>query len=129
MPQLTSIVLKDAADANVTFLPKGIVGNVATVVNSTGVPIGERRMTFAISQTQTGRRKSSIKLTLPIVQDIVVSGITKPTVVRNAYVDVVVTHDDTSSTAERADTLAFLKSALANEEMIEKLIVDLEGPY
>jgi hypothetical protein len=129
MAAFTSLVLKDHAAADHTFSPRDLTGGVATTVNSAGVPIGEKTASFAITKTTTGRRKMTLKLVLPIVQDVVVAGISKPTVVRSAYADLTVTVDATSSTAERQDLLAYLISFISETGQIKPMIEDLSAPF
>ncbi|DAD51560.1 TPA_asm: coat protein [ssRNA phage Esthiorhiza.2_51] len=129
MVQLTSLVLKDHAAADVTFAPRDIVNGVATTVNSTGVPIGEQLASFAVSKTQAGKRKVTMKIVLPVVQDVTYSGVTRPTVVRTAYAELTLTFDGTSSTTERQDLHAALKAMLADTTQIKPLIETLASPY
>lgn len=129
MPQLIGIVLKDHADADHTFAPKGIPNGVATLAQSTGVPIGDRRLTISSTETASGRRKIAMKLVIPVVQDVEVSGISKPTVVRTSYVDISFAFDGTSNTAERQDVLAYAKSLLSNTTLIDSVVEDLETLY
>jgi len=129
MTQLVTVVLKDAAAADHSFIPRDITGGVATLVNSTGVPIGEKTVSVSTSRTTSGRRKTTLKLVIPVVQDVVVAGISKPTVVRTAYCDVGFTFDGTSNHDERADILAYLVSALGDTTVFKPAIVDLSAPY
>lgn len=129
MTQLAPIVLKDMANADVTFTPRDIAGGVATLVNSAGVPIGEKKVSLSVSQTASGRRKINIKLVIPEVQDVTVGGVSKPTVVRTAYLDTSITFEGTSNTDERTDALAHLKSLLAETTLIGPAIVALSAPY
>jgi len=128
MPALANVVLKDHADADVTFVPRDSVAGLSTLVNSSGVPAGEKTLTVLLSKTQTGKRKGSIRLALPVVQDVVVSGISKPTKVRTAYADIQLTFDDTSTTTERQDMRKAL-DALMSTSMVTSLIDDLNAPY
>nr|QDH88675.1 MAG: hypothetical protein H1Bulk304066_000002 [Leviviridae sp.] len=116
MPQLNNAVLKDGATtpANHTFTPDNISGGVATLIESTGVPIGDKRLTVSLVQTSAGRRKVTMKLTIPVVQDATVNGVTRPTVVRTAYADLTFSYDGSSSLQERKDTRAYIVSALAD---------------
>lgn len=116
MPQLTSLVLKDGAatPANHTFAPRDITGGVATLIESTGVPIGDKRLSIALNRTQNGRQKVTMKLAVPVVQDQVISGISRPTAVRVAYADVTFSFDQTSGTQERKDVLAYAASLFSN---------------
>jgi hypothetical protein len=128
MPQLAAVVLKNDAQVDHTFNPRGIAGGVATLVNSTGVPIGDKRVTISHARTANGRDKITLRVALPIVQDVVVAGISKPTVVRSAFADMTFTVDQTSSTAERADILAFAWSLLGHS-VTRDLVADLEDLY
>lgn len=54
MPQLQNIVLTDRATTpvNHTFVPRDIDRNgVATVVESTGVPVGENQLSISLTRT------------------------------------------------------------------------------
>jgi hypothetical protein len=128
MPQLTSIVLKDNADADHTFTPNNVQGGVATLVESTGVPLGDKRITVAQNQTAQGRRKVTLKLAIPVLQDAVVNGVTRPTVVRVAYCDMTLSFDGSSSTSERKDVLAYAESLLGTT-LIQNAAGDLQGIY
>lgn len=129
MPQLSAVVLKDHADSDVTFNPRDIANGVATLANSTGVPLGDRQVSIARNRTATGRQKVTMKMAIPIVQDSVVNGISKPTIVRSAYADVTMTFEATSSTVERQDALAFLKSFLGNTTLVKPIVEDLASPF
>lgn len=132
MPQLVPLVLKDgkATPVDHTFIPREIAGGVSTLVESTGTPIGERRLTLSQNRTTSGRVKVIARLVIPVVQDAVVNGISKPTIVRTSYADVTLSFDSGSSTAEREDTVALIRSLLANEQtMVQAFAVDLEGLY
>jgi len=130
MAAFAPVVLKDHADADVTFAPRDIVNGVATLVNSTGVPIGDKRLSLAIQNVgNNGRRRVSFKLVLPVVQDVVVAGISKPTVVRTAYADVTLTFDATSSLNERKDLREHLRTLCADASFGSAAIDSLDVPY
>jgi hypothetical protein len=129
MPQLANVVLKDHAGTDHTFIPRDVTGGVATTVLSTGVPIGEKTASFSVTRTATGKRKCLLKMALPVVQDVVVSGISKPTVVRTSYAEISFNFDPTSSTAERQDALAYAISFLKDTGQIAPLVEDLAAPY
>lgn len=114
MPAFASVVLKDGATANHTFAPRDITGGVATYVESTGIPIADKRLSVAQTRVAaSGRTKVSVKLVLPVVQDVIVNGVSKPTVVRTGYADLVFTTDSTANLAERKDLRSYLDSAIA----------------
>lgn len=130
MPQLAPVILKDDLDANHTFNPKGIVVNVATLAESSGVPIGNNTIQIRHDSGKgpLGREKVKISFQLPVVQNVEVSGVTRPTVVRVAYGDITFSFDKGSGTAERANTIAFAKNSLANA-MILAVAKDLDDLY
>lgn len=128
MPQLSAMVLKDHANADHTFAPKDITGGVATLVESTGVPIGERRLSISTTRTAQGRVKCQIKLVLPVVQDVVVAGISQPTVVRTAYADLSFSFDGRSNPTERKDALAYVESLLGLAPT-ESIVGDVSSFY
>lgn len=132
MPQLAALVIKDAATtpADHTFNPRGIEGGVATLVESSGVPIGESRISFSQTRNGSGRIRAAVKLAIPVVQDATVGGITKPTVVRTSYADVTFNFDSSSSTQERKDLVKFVNDMLSSTKtMVQGYLVDLEGLY
>lgn len=130
MPQLTTLVLTDGAatPANHSFAPRDTTNGVSTLIESTGVPVGDKRLSFALNRTQNGRVKTTIKLAIPVLQDQVVNGISRPSVVRAGFADVTLSFDQTSSTQERKDVLAMLASALQNE-FTKAIAADLQSPY
>jgi hypothetical protein len=128
MPQLTSIVLKDGLEADQTFTPRGIVGGVATLVKSNGVPVGDVKITASHTRTQTGREKIVLKLQIPVVQDVTVNGISKPTVVRSAFADITFTVDQTSNDVERDHLVGYTWNLIGNA-LTRSLVVDLEDIY
>jgi len=128
MPQLNQLVLKDKDNVDHTFSPTGITGGVATLEESTGIPIGNKRLTLSSSQTAAGRRKVTLKFAIPIVQDASVNGVSRPTVVRTGYADLTFSFDGGSSTAERHMVRHFLAQSLSNA-MIESMVNDLQSVY
>jgi hypothetical protein len=128
MPQLTNVVLKDNANADHTFTPNDIQGGVASLVETTGVPLGDKRITISLTQTSQGRRKVTTKLSIPVVQDAVVAGVTKPTIVRTAYAELTLSFDSSSSAVERKDVISYIKSLMANA-MYVSTAGDLQGIY
>jgi hypothetical protein len=134
MPQFEPVVLKDRATPQVdhTFNPRGIDGGVATLVESvSGVPLADRKITIGAARTASGRVKVSIRVALPVVQDVDVGGVTKPTIVRAGYADLNFNFDSSSSTRERDDLVSFVEGLLAwtDNDMMMGAIVDLQGIY
>jgi hypothetical protein len=113
-----------------TFTPRNIEGGVGTVVESTGVPIGDKRVTVSLNKTSTGRYKAVLKGVFPVVQDQVVNGITSPTVVRTAYSEIHFAFDERSTEQERKDVVGMMESALkATSNLTNGVFVSLEGIY
>lgn len=112
MPQLAPIVLKDNSGVDHTFVPQGAPGGVATLVESTGVPIADKKISISQTRTANGRRKTLIKVQLPVVQDMVVGGVSRPTAIRTAYAELTLSTDATSNPGERGDLTAYIKSFL-----------------
>lgn len=133
MPQLQNLVLKDRAATPVdhTFTPLEVKGGVATVVETAGVPIGDKRFSVSLSKTpQNNRYKTTIKMVVPVVADETVNGVTRPTVVRTSYVDATFTFDNTSTLQERKDVVGMFASSLEpTKVLVNDSVVLLQGIY
>jgi hypothetical protein len=112
MSAFAPIVLKDFADVEHTFNPRDIKNGVATYVESTGVPVADKTVSVSVNRTTTGRMKITYKAAIPIVQDVTINGVSKPTVVRTGYADISFTFDSTSSLTERRDFRRLIVTAL-----------------
>lgn len=133
MPQLQNLVLTDRAvtPVNHTFTPLGIdpKTGVATVAETTGVPIGEPKFTLLMKRVN-GRYKGTLKMSVPIVQTQVINGVSTPVVVRSAFVDATFTFDGGSSEQERMDVVGMFASALsASKILVNDTLVKLQGVY
>lgn len=132
MPTLAPMVLKDRAATPVdhTFNPRDTTNGVTTLTESTGVPIGERRITMAHLRSNNGRIRAVTKFVVPVVQDVEVNGITRPTVVKTNYAEVTFNFDGVSTTQERKDIVGFVENYLkAANTVANGFIVDLEGLF
>jgi hypothetical protein len=133
MPQLANLVLTDRAATPVahTFKPENISGGVGSLAESSGVPIGNNRVTISLTRTKdTGRYKPVLRMTFPVVQNETINGVTRPTVVRTAYADVSFSFDPSSTTQERKDVVGMVQTALLPAAtVVNSVIVDLEGIY
>lgn len=126
MPQFAPITVKDGAPTPVdrTFNPRDITQGVATLTESTGVPLADNRLTMSLVRTQAGKSKATLRFVLPIVQDAVVNGVTRPTLVRTAYADLTLTFEDSSTEQDRKNARVLLSNLLSHAltaEMIDKL--------
>lgn len=132
MPQLQNIVLTDraATPVNHTYTPRDIVGGVAEVVESTGVPIGDNRFTVSLKETAQGRFKGVLKGQFPIVQNQTINGVTTPVVVRTSYCTMEFSFDKSSTEQERKDCVGLMQSSLdTSKTLVNDSIVKLQGIY
>lgn len=132
MPQLQNLVLSDRESTPVahTFVPRDITGGVASVVESTGVPIGENTVTVSLRKTPSGRYKAVIKGKFPIVQTQDVNGIESPVVVRTAYAELTFDFDQTSTEQERKNVVGMMEDALTSDEpLTNDVLTKLQGVY
>lgn len=132
MPQLQNLVLKDRKSTPVdhTFTPKDIVNGVGTVIESTGVPVGNSRVSIQTRQTPSGVYKATLRLAIPTVVTETVNGVASPKVARTAYANVEFSFDATSSEAERNDVVGMLADALApTKTLVNDAVVKLQGVY
>lgn len=132
MPQLQSLVLTDRASTPVdhTFTPRDVRGEVGTVIESTGVPIGNSRFSVSLRKTSTGKYKAALQLAVPVVQTETINGVSKPVVVRSGFAAAEFTFDETSTLQERKDVVGMFASSLGSSKvLVDSLVVGLEGVY
>jgi len=133
MPQLQNLVLLDRAATPVshTFTPRDIVSGVGTVIESSGVPIGNSRVSVSLSQVaSSGRYKATVKIARPVVATQVINGVSTPVIVRTAYADLTFTFESSSSEQERTDLVGMLADALGTSKtLINDVVVKLQGVY
>lgn len=133
MPQLQSLVLTDRATptpVNRTFVPRDIeAGGVGVVVNAASTPIGGERVSVSSKKANT-RYKGELRLVLPVVQTETINGVSRPVVVRTAYVTVTTSFDEQSTEQERKDAIGLAASALdSSKVLVNDALVKLEGVY
>lgn len=131
MPQLSNLVLTDRTTptpVDHTFVPRDIQNGVATVVESSGVPVGENRV--ALSLRKSTKYRGRLVATFPVVATEVINGISTPKVVRTATVEVLTNFDPTSSEQERADAIGMVASALlSSKTLVNDCLVKLQNIY
>lgn len=133
MPQLQSLVLTDrtpTTPVNLTFVPREIDSKgVGTVINSAGTPIGEKRCSVSMTK-RNNRYKGEVRLALPVVATETVNGVSRPVVVRTAYVTLQADFAGESTEQERNDAIGMMSSALATSKvLVNDALVKLEGVY
>lgn len=132
MPQIQNLVVADraATPVNHTYVPRDIVGGVATVVESTGVPIGDNVITLSLKKTDQGRFKATLKGRFPVVQTQTINGISTPVVVRTAFGECVFSFESTSTLQERKDVVGLIANSLsASAPLVNDTLTKLEGVY
>jgi hypothetical protein len=131
MPSFTTLVLTDRAATPVahTLVPRDRENGIATVVESTGVPVGETAFSIAPRRSQQ-RVKTRIVLRIPVVQTETINGIATPKVVREAIVDATFNFAVTSSEQERKNAVGMFQSALdPSKLLVNDTIVKCEHIY
>jgi hypothetical protein len=133
MPQLQNLVVNDRQATPVahTFVPLDIdKNNVGTVVETTGVPIGNSRVTISSKVLPSQKHKARMTMAVPVVQTQTINGVSTPVVVRTAYADLTFTFDSTSSEAERNDIVGMLANSLdPSATLVNDAVVKLQGVY
>ncbi len=133
MPQLTTLVLKDRTTptpVDHNFIPREIKDGVGTVVESTGVPVGDSRVAIGLRQTPSGIYVGTVRLTIPIVQTQTINGVSSPVVVRTSYAELTVKFPQTSTEAERNNAIGMMYDALKPAQtLVNDTLVKLQGVY
>lgn len=131
MPALQNLAVVDRETTPVThtFVPRDVKDGTGLVVRNTGVPVGEEKLT--VSMRKVGSKfRGKLTLSVPIVQNETINGVTLPKVVRTGYATVEFTFDETSSTQERTNLQGMVADALGvTKTLVFKTLVDLEGVY
>jgi hypothetical protein len=130
MPNMTTLTINDRQPTPVPhdFKPQGIQNGVATFIHSQGIPAGDVRLTMSQTRNQNGRRKVTMKITAPVVGDVVVDGVTKTGVQRTNYAELTFNYDETSTQTERETVMAFVAYLTGSGNAFMNAIVrDLEG--
>lgn len=127
MAQLTSIVLNDGT-ADVTFLPHEITSqNVARLRTNADTVIGAEELSVQ-GRDAVNNRRVTVKVTLPVVQNEVINGITTPKVVRQQIATVELSLPKTSVKGDRTRARNLIASALSNA-LIAAVIDSNESLY
>jgi len=132
MPQLANIVLQDSAATPVdhTYTPRDIVDGVATVIEGSGVPIGDNSVSWSLRKTPSGRYKGIIRARFPIVQTQTINGVSTPVVVRQANCELTVNFDATSTEQERKDACRLMQTILrSSNPAVWDCFTKLQGVY
>jgi hypothetical protein len=123
---MANMTLVGPGAVNWVFKPSNVIGGEATFIKSNGVPLADQVAKIKVSRTSTGRVKVDYRLSIPVVQDMEVAGVTRPTIVRTAYFNGTLTADATSSSSERQELLELAVSLLGNAANSLTAFKDLE---
>jgi hypothetical protein len=126
MPNMATIDLIGLLGAHSLFEPVNIVGGEATFVKSTGVPLADQTIKMKASRTPSGRVKVDAKITIPIVQDMTVNGVTKPTVVRTSYFNCTWNASADSTVDERFHLMILAKDLVGQDGTSIAMFKDLK---
>lgn len=131
MSARANVVINDRKATPVahTFSPDGEVGGIHVFSEKTGVPAGDPSLTISLKESG-GRKRSALKLRVPVVQTQTINGIDSPVIVRYAEVNVACSFDVLSTEQERKDAIGLMANALAaSQAMINDLIVNYSDIY
>lgn len=133
MPAIAAITLDGNAGVDHVFAPKTSDMSKSLVQwNKAGsAPVGDERLTFSVSKSSSGAQKVTIKLVLPKTQDVEIGGVTRPSVVRTAYVTLEFTSSDSAPIDDRYEMLELVRSIVNNttNPSLNAAIVNLEPFY
>lgn len=132
MPSLQNLVLTDRAATPVahTFTPRDVIGNVGTVVETNGVPLGSNQVSVSMRQQPSGKYIGRIHCMFPIVQMEDINGISKPVLVRVARVKCEFEFDQSSTEQERKDAVGMFQSAFdPSKVLINDALIKLQGVW
>jgi hypothetical protein len=118
MTAIAQLTLNGLSGADHVFKPIGIdPKGVATFLAAGTSPVGDEKLTVSVRRSPNGGKNvTEIRLNLPKVQDVVVGGVTKPTVIRTGVATITFSTDQTAPFADRDELLALVRSALSFED-------------
>lgn len=131
MPAMTNVALTDRESTPVThtFKPRSLRNDVAELVNSSGVPIGDEKLTLSMKK-QGSFYRGEARLLLPVIQTETISGIARPTVVRTAIVSINVSFPEGGTRQERDNAIGLAYALLSDgRAMVDETFVDLGTPF
>ena len=112
MPAVADITLNGISGADHVFVADHSRDGLVTWVKRGTAPVGDEVLTMKTYTTPT-KIKSTIRLILPKTQDVTVSGVTLPTVVSRAVIDVSFVSDRTAPDSSRFEMLDLIRSLVS----------------
>lgn len=133
MPQLQNLILTDrtpVTPVNITFTPENVDKNgVGSVTNTAGTPIGAKRCSVSMTK-RNNRYVGEVRLTLPVVATETINGVSRPVVIRTAYVTLTASFDERSTIQERTDAIGMMANGLGiTKALINDTLINLESVY
>ena len=131
MPAIQNLVLKDHDNVNHTYVPRDIVGDVATVVEDTlGIPFGNPTFSVQTRRTKGGFYAVTFQATTPIIVSQTIDGVVSAKVARSARAEIKFVFAPSSTEAERKNFVAVVASAFADDKpLVWDSVVKLQGIY
>lgn len=133
MPQLTSVVLKDRATptpVDHTFVKRDVRDGVGTVIETTGVPVGNSRLSVSARQSLSGFYKPVLKLVIPVVVTETINGVAMPKVIYTNSFEGTFTFSAFSTLEQRNNLVGMVRDALdPSKTLINDTLVKLEAVY
>lgn len=133
MPALISTVLKDrtpTTPVDHTFIPQTVKDGVGTVVETSGVPIGNSKLSVSSRETPNGKYIAEVRLSVPVVVNETINGVDSPKVVREAFATAKFSFDKSSSELERNNLVGMFASAFeTGKVLVNDTVVKLQGVY
>lgn len=129
MPALQNLVLADRVPTNHTFVPRDVKNGTGLVVANAGMPLGEERVSIAMRRSGA-KFRGDMKIAVPVVVSEVINGVTRPSVARTHYAQVLVTFDEGSTETERNNFIGMVQDSLGTgKTLVNNAFVKLEGVY
>lgn len=110
MPQLVNVTLNNGTK-DIVFTPQQIVGNVASLIDPGQSIVGAGQLSNSVRRSTT-RRKTTVKLQVPVLGNETVNGISREVVLRKSYATVEFDFAIESTTADRTAFRNMLIAAL-----------------
>lgn len=133
MPALQTTVLKDrtpTTPVDHTFTPESVKDGVGVVIETAGVPIGNKQLSVSSRKLPSGKYKAEVRLVSPTVATEVINGVSAPKVIRTAFANAVFTFDASSTEQERNDLVGMFADAFATSKtLVNDTVVKLQGIY
>lgn len=132
MPALQTTVLKDRATTPVdhTFTPESVKDGVGSVIETSGVPIGNSRLSVSSRKLPSGKYKAEVRLAVPTVATETINGVANPKILREAYASATFTFDQSSTEAERNNVVGMFADAFGTGKvLVNDTVVKLQGVY